>query len=66
MFDSDYHDFEQITEEVYKRWERNLRNLLLIKNKQIGVDASYYQKIMNSNRLTELQSFLDYYKKKIK
>jgi hypothetical protein len=64
MFDSDHSASEQITEEVYKRWERNRRNLLLIKNKQIGVDASSYQKIMNSNRLTELQSFLDYYTKK--
>lgn len=62
MFDSDHS--AQISEEVYKRWERNLKNLQLIKNKQIDVDASYYQKIMNSNRLVELQSFLDYYKKK--
>jgi len=61
MFDPD-HSVE-MTEEVYKRWALNLENLQLIKDRQIEVSPSYYQKIINSNRITELQRFLDHYKK---
>ncbi|HOR10684.1 MAG TPA: alpha/beta hydrolase [Bacteroidales bacterium] len=59
MFDADHS--VQITEDVCKRWALSLENLQLIKDRKIEVTPGYYQKIINSNRITELQRFLDYY-----
>ncbi len=50
-----------ITSKVVNRWEKNLINLKMIVNKQFKTSENYYNKIINSNRISELQSFINYY-----
>jgi DNA-binding protein Fis len=40
---------------VIKRWKRNLENLRLIRDRKITVTDDYYQKILNSRRIGELE-----------
>ncbi len=42
-------------QEVISRWQRNLKNLQQIKSKEIEVSDDYYQKIINSKRVEDLQ-----------
>ena len=40
---------------VIERWKRNLENLKLIRDRKIPVTDDYYQKIINSRRIQELE-----------
>lgn len=42
-------------EAVLERWKRNLENLKLIRDRKIPVTDDYYQKIINSRRIRELE-----------
>jgi len=46
----------KVPDAVKERWKRNLENLKLIRDKKIPVSEDYYQKIMNSRRIQELES----------
>lgn len=45
----------KVPDAVLKRWKRNLGNLRLIRERKITVTDDYYQKILNSRRIQELQ-----------
>jgi len=45
----------QVPDAVLRRWKRNLENLRLIRDKKIPVTDDYYQKILNSRRIRELE-----------
>lgn len=45
----------KVTDAVLKRWERNLENLRLIRDRKITVTNDYYHKIINSRRIPELE-----------
>lgn len=45
----------KVPDAVLKRWERNLENLKLILDKKIPVTDDYFQKIINSQRIRELE-----------
>ncbi|MCE5345096.1 MAG: hypothetical protein LLG13_02245 [Bacteroidales bacterium] len=45
----------KVPEAVLKRWKRNLENLKLIRDRKIPVTDDYYQKIINSRRIQELE-----------
>ena len=43
---------------VLKRWQRNLQNLELIRDKKIPVTYDNYQKVINSKRIEDLQAMI--------
>lgn len=45
----------KVPQTVLNRWKRNLENLRLIRDKRIPVTDDYYQKIINSRRIRELE-----------
>ena len=45
----------KVSDAVLKRWKRNLENLGLIRERKIPVTDDYYQKILNSRRIQELE-----------
>ncbi|MFA5850942.1 MAG: hypothetical protein WC833_13810 [Bacteroidales bacterium] len=45
----------KVTEAVIERWKLNLENLYLIRDKKIPTSDDYYQKIINSRRIQELE-----------
>ncbi len=45
----------KIPDAVLKRWKLNLENLRLIRDRKIPVTDDYYQKIINSRRIRELE-----------
>jgi len=45
----------KVPDAVLKRWKRNLGNLRLIRDRKIPVTDDYYQKIINSRRIQELE-----------
>lgn len=45
----------KVPDSVLKRWKRNLVNLKLIRDRKIPVTDDYYQKILNSRRIQELE-----------
>jgi len=45
----------KVPDAVLKRWKRNLENLRLIRDRKIPVTDDYYQKIINSRRIRELE-----------
>jgi hypothetical protein len=45
----------KVPDAVLKRWKRNLENLRLILERKIPVTDDYYQKILNSRRIQELE-----------
>jgi hypothetical protein len=46
---------DKVPEAVLERWKRNLENLKLIRERKIPVTDDYYQKIINSGRIRELE-----------
>ncbi len=45
----------KVPDAVLTRWKRNLENLRLIRDRKIPVTDDYYQKIINSGRIRELE-----------
>jgi len=45
----------KVPDAVLKRWKRNLENLKLIRDRKLPVTDDYYQKIINSGRIRELE-----------
>ena len=45
----------KVPDAVLTRWKRNLENLKLIRDRKIPVTDDYYQKIINSGRIRELE-----------
>ena len=45
----------KVPDAVLKRWKRTLENLRLIRDRKIPVTDDYYQKIINSRRIRELE-----------
>ena len=45
----------KVPDAVLKRWKRNLENLRLIHDRKIPVTGDYYQKIINSQRIQEME-----------
>jgi len=45
----------KVPDAVLKRWKRNLGNLRIIRDRKIPVSDDYYQKILNSRRIQELE-----------
>jgi hypothetical protein len=48
----------KVPDAVLKRWRRNLENLRLILDRKIPVTDDYYQKIINSRRIQDLEQAL--------
>ncbi len=44
-----------MSDEVLERWQRNLKNLKLIREGKIQVNEDDYQKLINSHRIEDLE-----------